>query len=176
MSASLSNADRSQQMTELFISIGSNINREENCRSALKSLQKCFGTINVSSLYESKAVGFEGEPFYNGVVSLQTTETLDEVKSQLANIEHAHGRTRSDQKFSSRTLDLDLLLYGNLICPEKNIPRDEIEHYAFVLEPLAELAPNHRHPIKGSRYAEMWAQYDKCNLEQKRIPRFDEKD
>jgi 2-amino-4-hydroxy-6-hydroxymethyldihydropteridine diphosphokinase len=163
-------------MTEVFISIGSNINREENCRSALKSLRTYFGDIKVSSLYESEAVGFEGEPFYNGVVSLNTTKTLENVKRLLAEIEQAHGRTRSAQKFSSRTLDLDLLLYGDLIYPEKNIPRNEIERYAFVLEPLAELAPNHQHPTKAKCYAEMWAQYDKRNLGQKRIPLFDEKD
>jgi len=162
-------------MTEIFISIGSNINREENCLSALKSLERCFGALKLSSLYESEAVGFEGEPFYNGVVSLQTSETLDSVRSLLSNIEQEHGRTRSDQKFSPRTLDLDLLLYGELTCPEKNIPRDEIVHYAFVLEPLAEIAPSHRHPVKNSTYAEMWAQYDKRNLKQNRISLPDEK-
>lgn len=156
-------------MTELFISIGSNINREKNCRSALQSLEKTFGTITTSSLYESEAVGFAGAPFYNGVVALHTTKSLDEVKSCLTAIENEHGRTRGEQKFSSRTLDLDLLLYGDLIVPEKNIPRDEIEHYAFVLEPLAEIAPAHQHPIIKSSYQTMWAQYDKSNLKQKRI-------
>lgn len=156
-------------MTELFISIGSNINREENCRSALKSLEKVFGPLIVSSLYESESVGFEGASFYNGVIALQTEKTLEEIKSCLTTIENSHGRTRGEQKFSSRTLDLDLLLFGDLICPEKNIPRDEIEHYAFVLEPLAEIAPTHIHPIKKLSYRDMWAQYNKTDLKQKRI-------
>ncbi|RLA20495.1 MAG: 2-amino-4-hydroxy-6-hydroxymethyldihydropteridine diphosphokinase [Gammaproteobacteria bacterium] len=156
-------------MTELFISIGSNIDRENNFRSALKSLEKLFGSIKVSSLYESESVGFSGAPFYNGVIVLQTDKTLEEAKNYLTAIENEHGRTRNEQKFSSRTLDLDLLLYGNLICPEKNIPRDEIESYAFVLEPLAEIAPTHLHPVKNSSYQDLWAQYDKTDLKQKRI-------
>lgn len=156
-------------MTELFISIGSNIDREKNCRSALNALEKTFGSLHISNLYESESVGFDGAPFYNGVVMLQTDRTLEEVKCSLTAIENGHGRTRGEQKFSSRTLDLDLLLYGDLICPEKNIPRDEIEHYAFVLEPLAEIAPTHLHPIKRQSYRELWAQYNKADLKQKRI-------
>lgn len=156
-------------LTEILISVGSNIDREKNCLSALKSLEERFGSLTSSSLYESEAVGFEGAPFYNCVIALQTNENIESVKKKLFAIENDHGRLRSDKKFSSRTLDLDLLLFGDSICPKQGIPRDEIEQYAFVLEPLAEIAPELTHPISGISYQKMWMQFDKRDLHQKRI-------
>ena len=86
-------------------------------------------------------------------------------------IEERHGRTRNSQKFSSRTLDVDLILYGDVCLEEASLhlPRDEITRYAFVLEPLAEIAPEHRHPVTRKTYAELWANFDKTGLEQTAI-------
>ncbi len=156
-------------LTEAFVSIGSNIDREKNCLSALDSLKNIFGALRTSSLYESKAVGFEGNPFYNCVIAFQTDRNIEAVRKILSEIENEHGRLRSDKKFSSRTLDLDLILFGNSICLKQGIPRDEIEQYAFVLEPLAEIAPELTHPVSGISYQDMWAKFDKSNLHQKRI-------
>ncbi len=82
-----------------------------------------------------------------------------------------HGRSRDSQKFSARTLDLDLVLYGDLIINDGRlqIPRTEIEYYAFVLEPLAEIAPDLEHPIRKINYKTLWAQFDKSALQQTRI-------
>jgi 2-amino-4-hydroxy-6-hydroxymethyldihydropteridine diphosphokinase len=105
------------------------------------------------------------------VVRLSTDLPVQQVSEILTEIEEQHGRTRDCRKFSSRTLDLDLLLYSDLVLEEGKLklPRDEITRYAFVLEPLAEIAPDARHPVSGERYADLWARFDKSGLNQRRI-------
>ena len=149
-------------MPEVFLSIGSNIDRERNIASALAELERRFGPMVVSGLYETEAVGFEGPPFYN---------LVHEVAAILADIEEQHGRQRESTKFSSRTLDVDLILYGDLVLTEGRLklPRPEITRYAFVLEPLAEIAPEGRHPVTGESYAGLWERFDKTGLGQTRV-------
>jgi len=152
-----------------YISIGSNIDKETNIASSLESLRRHFGEITSSSVYETEAVGFVGDSFYNLVVRFNSTLTAKEVAKTLRQIELDHGRSRDSQKFSPRTLDLDLILYGDQIISEGRlqIPRDEIERYAFVLEPLAEIAGDEKHPISGISYRELWQQFDKSKLQRK---------
>lgn len=155
-----------------YISIGSNINKEIHIPTSLHALECQFGTLKVSSIYESEPVGFTGDTFYNLVVSFESDRDVNTVAKQLRQIELDHGRSRGCKKFSSRTLDLDLILYGDLIINDGHlqIPRDEIERYAFVLEPLAEIAPELTHPVSGISYAQLWLAFDKSNLKQNRIP------
>ncbi len=89
----------------------------------------------------------------------------------LRQIELDHGRTRDSRKYAARTLDLDLILYGDLIISDGRlqIPRDEIERYAFVLEPLAEIAPDLLHPISKKSYAQLWEAFDKSDLKQQKL-------
>lgn len=154
-----------------YISLGSNIEKEKNVISALHALEKQFGKLIVSSTYESEAVGFAGEPFYNLIIGFNSNLDVKQVAKILRKIEEQHGRTRNCKKFSSRTLDLDLILYGELIISDGRlqIPRDEIEHYAFVLEPLAEIAPHLKHPISHKTYMELWQDFDKSSITQYRI-------
>ena len=154
-----------------YISLGSNIEKEKNVVSALNALEKQFGKLIVSSTYETEAVGFSGEPFYNLVIGFDSELDVKSVAKILRQIEERHGRTRNCKKFSARTLDLDLILFGDLIISDGRlqIPRDEIERYAFVLEPLAEIAPDQKHPISHKTYAELWKNFDKSNLTQYRI-------
>ena len=154
-----------------YISIGSNIDRDKNILASLQALEHQFGKLTVSSIYESEPVGFSGDPFYNLVVGFDANQDVKEVAKQLRQIELDNGRTRNCQKFSARTLDLDLILYGDLIVNDGRlqIPRDEIERYAFVLEPLAEIAPTLQHPVNHTSYAELWDRFDKTDLKQKRI-------
>lgn len=144
-------------MTRVYISIGSNIDRERNIRSAVISLHDRFGQLILSSVYESAAFGFSGDPFLNLVAGFDATE-IESTMRILREIEEIHGRVRSDKKFSSRTLDLDLLLFGdsNLQDQGIDVPRDEITRYAFVLGPLAEIAPTEQHPILKQTYHIIW--------------------
>ena len=154
-----------------YISLGSNIDKQKNVISALDSLATQFSKLIVSSTFESGAIGFSGEPFYNLVIGFDSDLEVKSVAKILRQIEEDHGRTRSCKKFSSRTLDLDLILYGHLVISDGRlqIPRNEIELYAFVLEPLAEIAPDLKHPVSHKSYAELWHNFDKSNLEQYRI-------
>lgn len=150
-------------MATIYISLGSNIEREANTRAGVRALQQEFGELDLSSVYESEAVGFEGDVFYNMVIACDSQLDVHATNSKLAQIEDENGRDRSGPKFSSRTLDLDLLLYDDLVINEKglHLPRDEILKYAFVLWPLAEIAPHLVHPVAGKDYAKLWAEFDK---------------
>jgi 2-amino-4-hydroxy-6-hydroxymethyldihydropteridine diphosphokinase len=158
-------------MSKGFISIGSNIDKDKNILASLHALEHHYGKLTISSIYESEPVGFTGDTFYNLVVGFNSELGVKEVAKQLRQIELDNGRTRDSQKFSARTLDLDLILYDDLILNDGRlqIPRDEIERYAFVLEPLAEIAPTLKHPISHLSYAELWEKFDKINLKQKRV-------
>jgi 2-amino-4-hydroxy-6-hydroxymethyldihydropteridine diphosphokinase len=154
-----------------YISIGSNIDKDIHIPASLRALAQHFGTLIVSSVYESEAVGFSGDVFHNLIVGFDSDLDVKAVAKQLRQIELDNGRTRDSQKFSARTLDLDLILYGDLIISDGRlqIPRDEIERYAFVLEPLAEIAPNSIHPVSGISYGELWQKFDKTHLKQHRL-------
>ncbi len=143
-------------MTRAWISIGSNIEPEANLRAALALLEERFGPLVASPVYRTPAEGFQGADFLNLVVGIDTDEPPEMVRAALRAIEDAQGRVRGAEKFSSRTLDLDLLTWGDRVAPELGIPRDEILEYAFVLRPLADVAPNERHPVVGRTYAELW--------------------
>jgi 2-amino-4-hydroxy-6-hydroxymethyldihydropteridine diphosphokinase len=140
----------------VYVSVGSNIDRERNIRAAVAALRQQFGCITLSSVYETQAQGFDGDPFYNLVVGFETPLSADVINSALHAIENRHGRQRGNQKFSARTLDLDLLLYGDEVMSDKNIPRDEITRYAFVLLPLVEIAPNVVHPQHKQPLRRLW--------------------
>lgn len=150
-------------MAWVYISLGSNIDREANTRAGVRALQAVYGDLILSSVYESEAVGFEGSSFYNMVIALKTHEPVHQMAQRLHRIEEDYGRERSGPKFSSRTLDLDLLLYDDLVLDESGlqIPRDEILQRAFVLWPLAEVAPDLKHPVNGKSYAQLWFDFDK---------------
>ncbi|WP_305909553.1 2-amino-4-hydroxy-6-hydroxymethyldihydropteridine diphosphokinase [Methylomarinum sp. Ch1-1] len=158
-------------MTIGYISIGSNIDKEKNIPSSLVALKKQFGDIIVSSLYETAPVGFSGDNFYNLIVRFESKLEAKQVAKILHQIELDHGRSRDSQKFSARTLDLDLILYGDQVINDGRlrVPRDEIERYAFVLEPLAEIAGEERHPVSGKSYRQLWEEFDKSSLKQQRI-------
>ena len=126
-----------------------------------------FHGLRISTIYENKAVGFSGDNFYNFVVGCETGLELDEVISTLHRIEDEHGRDRSQPRFSSRTLDLDLLLYDDLVIDTGSLqlPRPDIDKYAYVLCPLAEIAPELRHPVSGKSYARLWSEFDRSDQE-----------
>ena len=152
-------------MPRAFVSIGSNIDREYHIRAAVNGIRNRFGDLAMSHVYESAAVGFQGDDFFNMVVSFDTDEAVWDVVSGLRAIETANLRDRAMPRFSPRTLDLDLLLFGDLIFDEGGIklPRDEIFQYAFVLGPLAEIAGDIRCPREGRRFIDIWGEFDQAS-------------
>ncbi|MDN5870525.1 MAG: 2-amino-4-hydroxy-6-hydroxymethyldihydropteridine diphosphokinase [Nitrococcus sp.] len=149
-------------MTPVYISIGSNINRAANIRSAIAALRGRFGSLIVSPVYESEAVGFKGPAFYNAAVGWQTETDAQALNAELRAMEHTHGRRRSEAKFCSRSLDLDLLIWGDAVMqrPDLILPRPEILEQAYVLRPLADIAGDMRHPCDGRTLRELWLQLE----------------
>jgi len=150
-------------MVQAYISVGSNIEPKKHIRASLIDMQQHYGQLVISSVYESEAVGFVGDNFYNLVVGFETEQPPLTINQTLRQIEQNHGRLRGQNKFSPRTLDLDLILYGDAILQEDslNLPRDEILNYAFVLQPLAEILPNTKHPVTQQTYYDLWQHFDK---------------
>ncbi|MCG9731964.1 2-amino-4-hydroxy-6-hydroxymethyldihydropteridine diphosphokinase [Shewanella sp. Isolate13] len=149
-------------MAKIFISLGSNIEPERHLKAALTDLNNYFSALELSSVFESEAVGFEGSNFLNMVVAAQTELSIAEVVSTFKQIEQAHGRVKGAKKFAPRTLDLDLLLYDDTVSEQPiELPRAEILYNAFVLWPLAEIAPSLTHPVVKQSYQTLWESYDK---------------
>ncbi|MGB5406725.1 MAG: 2-amino-4-hydroxy-6-hydroxymethyldihydropteridine diphosphokinase [Thiogranum sp.] len=149
-------------MARVYVSVGTNIDRERNVASGLAALAREYDGLQQSRLFETQAVGFSGDLFYNLVVAFETGQSPQQVSAVLTRIEDAHGRDRRGGKFSNRSLDLDLLLYDDLVVDEPGLvlPRPEILDYAFVLRPLAEIAGDRKHPVTGVSFAAMWDQFD----------------
>jgi 2-amino-4-hydroxy-6-hydroxymethyldihydropteridine diphosphokinase len=150
-------------MPEVFASLGSNQDRERNIRSAVQALDKRFGPLRLSPVYLSKTVGFDGDDFLNLVVAFESGLSPEDIQQVFREIEDDHGRVRGEEKFAPRQLDIDLILYDDLVLDNDSLklPRVDIEEYAFVLRPLADLQPNGIHPLLKKPYASMWQEYDK---------------
>lgn len=144
----------------VYLSLGSNIEPRRHLRDALCSLRAKFGELLVSPVYESRAVGFEGANFLNLVVGIDVALPVGELSRALRTIEEEHGRQRGLEKFSSRTLDIDILTYGQVVGVVDGIslPRDEIETYPFVIRPLADIDPAGRYPVDGRSYGNICSQ------------------
>lgn len=143
--------------------MGSNIEREKHIRAGIRALQDIFGDLVISPVYESEAVGFEGDNFYNLVVGFETRLEPQALVEELHEIEAYFDRRRDANRFSPRTLDLDVLLYGDIVYNKGGLclPRKEITEYAFVLQPLADIVGECTHPVLGKSYTELWQEFDK---------------
>ncbi|MCH8499789.1 MAG: 2-amino-4-hydroxy-6-hydroxymethyldihydropteridine diphosphokinase [Marinobacter sp.] len=146
----------------VYISIGSNVDRERHVTVALNALADAFGDLQLSSVYESEAVGFAGSPFYNLVAGIDTALPVGVLAREFKALELRHGRLPGALKFSPRTLDLDILLYGDQVGEVDGVelPRAEILTNAFVLQPMAEIAPGLCHPVCGETYEALWQAYN----------------
>lgn len=158
-------------MPRVHAGIGSNIDRENNIRGAVRELTALYGRLTLSPVYESQAVGFEGGNFYNLAAGFDSEESIERIKETFSRIESRFGRTRRGNRFSARTLDLDLLLYGDTVRhdTEVDLPHPDIQRYAFVLRPLADIAPDLPHPGTGLTFAKMWEQFDKDGRETRTV-------
>lgn len=145
----------------VYISIGSNVDRERYVIAALDALAAWFGELIISPVYDSEAVGFDGSPFLNLVVGVDTGLPVAELSRRFKQLEAENGRRRDVPKFSARTLDLDILTYGDTVglVDGVELPRSEILKNAFVLRPLADIAPEEVHPVCAKSYGQLWREY-----------------
>lgn len=154
-------------MFTAFLGLGSNIDAPANIRSAMTALEDRFEAVAFSPVYRSAAKGFEGDDFLNLAARIETDLPPLGLAAWLHELEDRHGRDRSVPRWSSRTLDVDILLFGDLWLrsPALEIPRLEITTFAHVLKPLADLEPDLLHPVEGKSLGELWAAFPRQNLE-----------
>ena len=138
---------------------------------AMRRLGELLGEAQVSPVYESDAEGFSGPDFYNLIAGFETEQSAEELIALLYRIEDDLGRIRGEQKFSSRSIDIDLLTYGDQVISVsgKELPREDILDYAFVLKPLADIAPQQLHPITGKTYLQHWQKFSPKPQHMKKI-------
>ena len=146
----------------VYVSAGSNIEPVKHLRMACAVLTEVYGPLTTSSVYCNPAVGFVGDDFLNMVVGFNTNASPQSIHDFLKQVNHRAGRPLNGPGYVSRTLDLDLLLYGDRVIEsdDVHVPHEDIKNYGFVLGPLAEIAPDLRHPANGHTIAELWDAFD----------------
>ncbi|MHC1480869.1 2-amino-4-hydroxy-6-hydroxymethyldihydropteridine diphosphokinase [Frateuria aurantia] len=144
-------------MSRIYLSLGSNQSPGRHLRAAVAALQEHFAAVQVSPAYRSAAVGFDGHPFINLAVSLETTLSPLELKAWLYALEDREGRRRDQPRFSNRTLDIDIVFVDQQIIDADGlrIPRPEWRQ-PFVLKPMLDLAPTFVEPLSGQTLAQLW--------------------
>lgn len=157
-------------MTRAYLSLGSNVEPEKHLRAALDELRARFGAIAVSPAYRFAAEGFDGPDFVNLAVAIDAEMVAVALNDWLHALEDRHGRRRDVPRFSDRTLDVDIVLFGDEVIRgpgHLEVPRSDLKH-AFVLKPLFDIAPNVVHPISGKTIAQLWSDHPDRSVE---IPR-----
>ena len=147
-------------MARVYLGLGSNIEPGANLRLAVRELRARYGTLDLSPVYRSAAVGFAGDDFLNLVAGMDSQASAESIHDVIEEIHTLSGRQRGSNKFGARTLDIDLLLYGDQVIdhPKFAIPRKDVLEYGFVLRPLADLAPDLLHPQTGRTMAAHWCE------------------
>jgi 2-amino-4-hydroxy-6-hydroxymethyldihydropteridine diphosphokinase len=150
--------------TRAFVAGGSNVDPERHIALAARLLLAAFPGTRFSNCYRNRAVGFEGPDFLNFVAEIPTRLEVDELLAELHRIEAACGRARDAPKWAPRSMDLDVLLYGQRVeaRAELTLPRPDLLSKPYMLGPMAELAPGVRHPQLGTTMGELWAAFDRA--------------
>jgi 2-amino-4-hydroxy-6-hydroxymethyldihydropteridine diphosphokinase len=145
-------------MSIAWLGLGSNVNAENHIRAGINELKDKFEQVSLSPIYASASVGFEGNDFINLVARVETDLPPIELRRYLRDLEDRYGRKRNVPKFSDRSLDIDILIYDDLVLlsPVLEIPRAEIMKFSHVLKPLADLDPDLVHPVKLRTMIEIW--------------------
>jgi 2-amino-4-hydroxy-6-hydroxymethyldihydropteridine diphosphokinase len=150
-------------LADAYVAAGSNVRPRASLARALALLGAEFPGLRASRAYSNAAVGFEGDDFINLVVAFPAGIPSEELLDRLKAIERSCGREPGAPKWGPRTLDLDLLLHGDRVgrVAGKNLPHPEILTRAWVLGPLAELAPALEHPVARERMDSLWQRFDR---------------
>ena len=151
-------------MPQVYIAAGSNIEPERHLAMAVAELGRQFPGVRFSPWYRNRAVGFDGEDFINFVAGFPTGLPVAEVLQRLHAIEELCGRPRAAPRWAPRSMDLDVLLYDDLICqePHLKLPRPDLLKRAYMLGPLAALAPDLMHPTERQTIGELWDRFDRA--------------
>ena len=167
-------------MALVALGLGSNREPRRHLAAGLQALEARYGQLQLSDVFESEPVGFRGPDFLNLVATLETSETLEELFHFVKQLEASHGRLRDAPRFSDRSLDIDILLFGDLCgryevggkygesyreeqgeaYGEVILPRPEVTENAYVLRPLAQLLGARLHPPTGKTYGQLWEGFD----------------
>jgi len=152
-------------VTRVYIAAGSNIEPERHLRQAVELLEQEFGPLVISPWYRNRAVGFEGEDFINFAIGFDTDLPLPVVVERLRGIETRCGRPRNAPKWAARAMDLDILLYGDVVSVEPQLPRPDLLVRPYMLGPLADIAPQLVHPTQRATIAQLWGRFDAAGHE-----------
>jgi len=148
-------------MARAYLSLGSNLEPETHLARAVDEIGERFGPIVVSPTYRTAAVGFEGPDFLNAAAIIDSDIDVNALDAWLHALEDAHGRRRDQPRFSSRPLDIDIVFFDDLVLKgpgHLELPRPDLKH-AFVLRPLADIAPDYVHPVSGFTLAQLWREH-----------------
>ena len=144
-----------------YLSLGSNLDPERHLRAAAAALRERFGNVVFSSVLRTPAVGFDGPDFLNAAAIVRADLDVYALDAWLHELEAMQGRARSAERYASRTLDIDIVFYDEIVLAATpgsrlQLPRPELQH-AFVLQPLAQIAADFRDPVSGRTLAQLWA-------------------
>lgn len=158
-------------MVEVFVAAGSNVDPVRHLRTALDALARIYPSLRVSPAYRNKAVGFEGEDFINLVVGLSTPDPVTQVRANLQQVEQLCGRPPQAPKWAPRTMDLDILLYGQRVSQEPGLilPRPDLIRRPYMLKPMVDIAPDVEHPVLHRTMRELWDEFDSAGHEMIRV-------
>jgi 2-amino-4-hydroxy-6-hydroxymethyldihydropteridine diphosphokinase len=143
-------------MTKVYLGLGANIDPEACLQAGIAALRQHFSQVRLSPVYQTQAIGIDGPDFLNMVVEIDCHLSLAELRAWIKQIETEHGRERNLPQPSCHRLDMDVLLFGDLVDAEQNLPRKDVLTRAYVLQPLADVAPELVYPGMAKTMAELW--------------------
>ena len=158
-------------MPEVFVAAGSNVEPESSLRKALDALERLYAPLTVSPAYRNKAVGFDGADFINLVIGFSTTDSLIDVRRNLQSVEALCGRAPDAPKWAPRSMDLDILLYDDVVSDEPGflLPRPDLVKRPYMLKPMADIAPDRMHPLLQKTMRQLWETFDQGGHEMKEV-------
>jgi 2-amino-4-hydroxy-6-hydroxymethyldihydropteridine diphosphokinase len=150
-------------VTPAWVSGGSNLDARQNLRRAACELKARYPGARFSRCYRNASVGFEGPDFINFVAELRCHDEPEALRAELQRIERLCGRPADAPRWAPRAMDLDILMVGERVQNHAGLvlPRPDLLRWAFMLGPLAELAPEVMHPVESKTLGELWMRFDR---------------